>query len=310
MSERLCHVFVLRLVSVLVVAVVLLILAGQPSIGAGGDLAYSQGRLWKVSGVQGETSYVFGTMHVSEPSVLDLPEPVNAALDDSSLLMVELIFDAQGMAELSDLIRLDDGRLLYDILGPDLFNRVADRLEDGAPRARLNRLQPWIVALMLSQPERERSASTQGIPFLDIKLQQEAVSRGVDVVALESFTEQVAPFTSLSEEQLVAYIDASLGVPYWQVVEAYEMLRDAYLDGDLGELYRLSRTPTLKGSREIGDLVWEGLIYKRNDTMVARMEDKIARGGVFVAVGALHLPGENGILQQLADRGFTVEAVY
>lgn len=44
--------------------------------------------------------------------------------------------------------------------------------------------------------------------------------------------------------------------------------------------------------------------------MVERMKDAVARGGAFVAVGALHLPGERGVLQQLADRGFTVERVY
>lgn len=307
MSERLRGFFYIQIAPFLVTALILLAPLGQPLIGASSDIAYSQGRLWKVSGESGATSYVFGTMHVSDDRVIQLPEPVDDALSESSLLMVELIFDGRGLAELSDLMQLKDGRRLYDILGADLFTRVADRLEEGTTGASLNRLQPWIVALMLSQPSSGRMAAASNQPFLDLKLQQEAVTRGADVVALESFAEQVAPFANLSEEELVAYIDAAIAVPYWQTLETYNKLRDAYLSGDLAALYRLSRIP---GIAELGEQIWEGLIDRRNDTMVERMKDAVARGGAFVAVGALHLPGERGVLQQLADRGFTVERVY
>ena len=307
MTSVLRRFFILQIAPFFVTALVLLVPLGQTSVGASSDLAFSQGRLWKVTSEPGAESYVFGTMHVSEESVIDLPDAVDAALDKTSLLMVELIFDERGLAELSQLMQIQDGRNLYEILGPDLFTRVADRLEEGTSGAWLNRLQPWIVALMLSQPASERAAAASGQPFLDLKLQQEAVMRGADVVALESFAEQVAPFASLSETDLIAYIDASLGVPYWQVVETYDKLRDAYLDSDLSQLYRLS---DLSGSDEITDQVWDGLVDKRNDTMVTRMEAGVARGGAFVAVGALHLPGERGILQQLADRGYAVERVY
>ncbi|MGH6944671.1 MAG: TraB/GumN family protein, partial [Geminicoccaceae bacterium] len=36
----------------------------------------------------------------------------------------------------------------------------------------------------------------------------------------------------------------------------------------------------------------------------------LMRGAAFVAVGALHLPGEQGILNLLARKGYTVTRVY
>jgi uncharacterized protein len=51
-------------------------------------------------------------------------------------------------------------------------------------------------------------------------------------------------------------------------------------------------------------------VDERNLRMVERMTDRLAEGGVFVAVGALHLPGERGILNLLAGRGYRISRVY
>jgi uncharacterized protein len=51
-------------------------------------------------------------------------------------------------------------------------------------------------------------------------------------------------------------------------------------------------------------------VAERNLRMVERMTDRLAEGGAFVAVGALHLPGERGILNLLAGRGYRISRVY
>jgi uncharacterized protein YbaP (TraB family) len=52
------------------------------------------------------------------------------------------------------------------------------------------------------------------------------------------------------------------------------------------------------------------LIDDRNVQMVERMLPRLQRGSTFIAIGALHLPGEKGILQLLAEKGYTVSVVY
>ena len=50
----------------------------------------------------------------------------------------------------------------------------------------------------------------------------------------------------------------------------------------------------------------EALIDKRNDTMTERALPVLEKGPTFIAVGALHLPGETGLVKQLRDAGYTV----
>ncbi len=54
----------------------------------------------------------------------------------------------------------------------------------------------------------------------------------------------------------------------------------------------------------------EDFIVARNKRMVARMADILGEGGSFVAVGALHLPGDEGVLNLLAEQGYKVTRVY
>ena len=52
------------------------------------------------------------------------------------------------------------------------------------------------------------------------------------------------------------------------------------------------------------------LIDDRNVHMIERMLPRLKQGAAFIAIGALHLPGEKGILQLLTERGYTVSVVY
>jgi uncharacterized protein YbaP (TraB family) len=51
-------------------------------------------------------------------------------------------------------------------------------------------------------------------------------------------------------------------------------------------------------------------ILDRNRRMVERMGRRLFEGNAFIAVGALHLPGEDGILRLLEQQGYAVTAVY
>jgi uncharacterized protein YbaP (TraB family) len=58
------------------------------------------------------------------------------------------------------------------------------------------------------------------------------------------------------------------------------------------------------------DVLWRALIRERNLRMVERMQDRLLEGHAFVAVGAIHLPGDLGILDLLATQGYHISPVY
>jgi hypothetical protein len=84
---------------------------------------------------------------------------------------------------------------------------------------------------------------------------------------------------------------------------------DAYLDRDLEGLVLLQQQYMYADS-DIDDRFMLELVDKRNLRMVRRMQDVLAQGNAFIAIGALHLPGENGVLHLLEQQGFTVTPVY
>jgi uncharacterized protein YbaP (TraB family) len=51
------------------------------------------------------------------------------------------------------------------------------------------------------------------------------------------------------------------------------------------------------------------IITDRNHVMAERASTYLAKGGAFMAVGALHLPGEEGLVELLRKQGFTVTSV-
>jgi uncharacterized protein YbaP (TraB family) len=52
------------------------------------------------------------------------------------------------------------------------------------------------------------------------------------------------------------------------------------------------------------------LLAERNHRMVRRLQELLDQGNTFIAVGALHLPGEEGMLRLLQQRGYTVRVLY
>ena len=87
-------------------------------------------------------------------------------------------------------------------------------------------------------------------------------------------------------------------------------MRRSYLAGDLNAFYDLMIEHTAGGDRALVESVLEGPIYARNERMVARMAERLRDGNAFIAVGALHLPGERGILHLLEQQGFAVRRLY
>jgi len=83
-----------------------------------------------------------------------------------------------------------------------------------------------------------------------------------------------------------------------------------YLKRDLTGLKAYSDSHMAKGGQKLAKVLDKSLVVDRNHRMVKRMQPRLQEGNAFIAVGALHLPGEKGILRLLENRGYRVKAVY
>ncbi len=278
-------------------------------------LRHGRGRLWRVEAAEAAPSYVFGTMHSSDPRVLALPPPVWQAFTRAGALALEI--DMSGGPERAQQILggyfqamlLSDGRTLEQIIGPDVFADALAALRPyGVSAQVLRRLKPWAVYEALVRPPAAVTERGGGV-FLDLSLAREAKLRGKPVYGLETLEEQVAVFADIPEQDQVALVESAIAYAGEENLGA-ETLTRLYLAGDLGAIFRLWVEPVRRLGPDFTASVIERLFDERNAVMVARMDGLLARGNVFIAVGAGHLPGDTGVLHLLERKGYRVTRVY
>ncbi len=263
-----------------------------------------QGLLWKIDNGDGGVSYLFGTIHSEDPSVSTLPAVVEKAFMDSDQLVLEVVLDTSMMIYTSKAMLFTDGNRLSSVLGQQLFRKAASAMEErGIPERLLDRMKPWAVATALAMPEMRTGM------FLDYVLYTRAQEEGMPIHGLETVQEQIGIFEDMSVEDQVAMLEETL--QQRDLMEGiFTELLQAYRARDLARLVRINEELMASGNRKLAEDLRARLINERNYRMADRLSAYLGAGNVFVAVGALHLPGEEGILRLLDKRGYTVTAVY
>ena len=259
-----------------------------------------RGLLWKIDDGHAQPSYLFGTIHLEDPRVLKLPAAVTRALDGARSFTMEALLD--DAAQFTGDMFSTDGKLLADLAGEKLAQRTIELLDTRNVPARVARIiKPWAATILLSTP---KAATGQ---FLDRRLFQRARQNNQPVFGLESLDEQFGALNDLTMEDQISMLKYAVN-NYDQLPEAVETLIDLYLKRDLDGLAAASRRLAPPGGAE--EQFRQRLVDERNPRMAERMIPRLVEGGAFVAVGALHLPGENGLVSLLRRRGYRVTAVY
>ena len=281
---------------------VLLVLVAQPLTAWSGS--FDRGVLWEISKVGQQGSYLLGTIHSDHPSVTNLPAKVQKAFDVSGSFTAELELDMSSMLQAQMQLFLPDNKSLKSILGERYYRQsVALMSGYGVPEMLVDKMKPWAIAAQLSMPK-----STTGI-FLDLKLYQMAQQKGLKLHGLETVAEQMGVFESMTERQQKAMLIQAIK-DYPGMPQKISTLLRYYVNRDLRGMQTFSEAEMKRADPAITAIMKNKLIKERNHRMVKRMQPQLTEGKAFIAVGALHLPGKEGILQLLENRGYQVKAVY
>ncbi len=281
-----------------------------------------KGLLWRIGKDDLPDSYLFGTMHVTDPRVLNLPANAQAAFDEATSLVIETtdVLDpakaSMAMLKRPELMMFVDGQNLEQLIpAEDLPMVKAELSERGMPLGAVKMMKPWMLAAMLAMPACEITRKNDGIEILDISLATRAKNAGKPVGGLETMEEQIAAMASLPMKDHVNGLIETLRMADL-TNDVFETMIALYADGNTARIMPAlgAALEGKVGKNEVADLeaqaaFEEKMITNRNTIMAARLPEKLASGGAFVAIGALHLPGELGVVQQLKNAGFVVEAV-
>lgn len=265
---------------------------------------FEHGLLWKIETSTAPPSYLFGTFHSSDPRITTLPCPVLEAFNRARSYSMEVIANGAGIVAMAEAMFLPAGQSLRQLLGDPLFQETlrATGMEDDAGSNSIDRMKPWAVMMMLAAPRKH------GGLFLDMALQLKATRQGKETYGLETMPEQIAVFNGMPiADQIILLEDAIRTAKASD--QMIEELAQAYLRRDLSALLTLQEKYKSANSR-IQSEVEQRLLTHRNRLMAERMQARLKEGNAFIAVGALHLPGKDGLLNLLAAAGYRLSVVY
>ena len=283
------------------------------------------GKFWRIEHPSGAQSHLWGTMHVAHPVVLDLPDAAKEAIDDARIVALEIDYTYPDRDEI--FTRYDaPGRyrdagdpfaaqemLDLSYLGAAAESWVLDRLDNmGTGEDGLFILTyAGLAELLLSDPCDDFMASI--IPHQDNLIQTYAHIAGAEVRGLEAPNEFL---TDLADDPDTAKAVVAVYASYLQPednAQAFNAFIQLYREGRLGlmaawDAAHLQLVYPLDGLSAL-QKTDAYLLSARNERFLSRIDAELEDGGVFIAVGAGHLPGETGLVERLRAGGYTVTRI-
>ena len=300
----------LRFIKQLVVLVCFISAAPVFATDSAGDKAsilHPKGLLWKIEKPDLRPSYIYGTMHVSHKDVVNLAAPVEKAFMNTERFAMEVLLDAKAYDIVASRTLFKNGRTLKDVMSPGDYKKLAAFMltQFSMTEEIFSTMKPWVLFTLLMTPPEEWGKDNSA---LDMVLYRRAESRKIPLLGLETIEEQLDVLDGLTLKEQIWMLNKTVA-EYEEIEKQFAVMYDAYLRRDLAGLFLMQQDSMYEES-DIDDKFMVQLIDVRNHRMVERMQVYLQQGNAFIAVGALHLPGEKGILHLLELQGFSVKAVY
>jgi len=266
---------------------------------------HPKGLLWKIQKTGRADSYLFGTMHISDSRVIKLLSVLQQALKDSDVFAMEVVLDDVAQKAISKASLFADNELLQDYIDDLQLSRINRIMYQyyGVDPEDVNRMKPWAVMATLSSPPPQSNKNV-----LDLEIRNLAREFGHNVVGLETIEEQIDALSGMSMADQLWLLNKSLN-DFETSMTLWETMIESYLQRDLQALMK-EQEALMDDTSQIDDRFMEKLVDQRNIKMAERLIVLMQKNSVFAAVGALHLPGEKGVLHLLERAGYQVVPVY
>lgn len=271
-------------------------------------ISTTQGQLlWKITGNGLKNpSYLFGTHHLIPIQFLDSVPGLYPAFNSTKMVVSEVVLnnlDATPAIRMAAL--LPDTVTIRGLLSPAEYEFVNQELTNTLRMSldNLNKMHPSLISklyeLELYKKYEHFDENTQS----DTYFQLVAAKKGIPIAGLETVEQQVKllfPENIKKEAQLLV---ASIRNKEMLIQEMREMNR-LYREGNLDALEVLANQSNKQWN--VSEEENKKLIDDRNINWVKQLPDLIKNNSCFVAVGALHLPGNKGLIKLLKNEGYKV----
>lgn len=247
----------------------------------------------------GKTSYALGTIHLGVDAEARLPQIVWDRIDSSPSFAMETDLNDPALQKVLECV----GCSLKKELGPVYWKKLEDAITADVA-ARIDPMKPMVAATMMSM---------RGLPMttqMDTLLLARAQTGKKTVVFLEEAKVEAAILEKwMNVKALKSMLDDLEGAD-----KHTKQMLDAYITGDEAAMVKLSDDERAQAlahgytAKEYDESL-QDMLYGRNASWIGAIEKAHAAGGVFIAVGAMHLVGPKNVLELLANKGYKVTRV-
>ena len=278
---------------------------------AASSLVYTQAKpkedpslLYQVSG-KGlpKPSYIFGTFHAICSTEMVPLASLDTYLTQSDQLMMEIdMDDAVEMQSMVKAVAMPAGKTLNDLLTADELAKVDELTKSylGVGVDAVKSLKPATLTIILLT--RPKAIGCTPVTF-DMDLMKSAAAKKKPVVGLETVASQIKVLDSMPlDKQAKGLYKMSLDPP--KAIAELKKLMDVYKTQDVEKLFEA----TSRAASEDKEF-HARLLDERNISWIPKLEVAFKEKPTFVAVGAGHLGGKNGVLKLLRAKGYQVSPV-
>ena len=261
--------------------------------------AHENSIFWKLISPSGTESYLYGTIHTDDNRVSDINKKIIDALKSSQIFLMETMEISNPNLLLMSNI---DYSLYFNESDIDKIKLLADFHTMSFEK--VLKMKPWLLAVIFDSPR-------PITPFnLDNLLRTKARDLGLKIKGLETSEEHFQVLDNFSVEEQVNFLKKVLDKSLEQKEEDYERLMAAYLHQDLSNIIAINERLT---SQLVSKSMWikvkEKILINRNKVFFNRVHELSENNRLFIAVGASHLGGSNGLLKQFELAGYKLNAL-
>jgi uncharacterized protein YbaP (TraB family) len=260
--------------------------------------------LWKIDG-NGipKGSYLFGTMHLIEKQYFIFPDKLEKLVKKSDQLVMELP-GLPNQLEAMKLVKLEEGVTFFDFFTPEQTDTILNwaktelKMSEEKFRKTMGGMKPFVVVQTASQLQ--FIGKTESYEMTFEKLARE---NSIEIKGLETLEEQMSLFDDLTKEQQAEMVMEGIRDSE-RTIKLTRTMQEVYTRQNVDSLYLLIAEEGGTISEEQSEFLDD-----RNEKWIPKIEAMISDKKTFIAVGAGHLGGPNGVIRLLEKRGYTLSPV-
>ena len=255
--------------------------------------------LWKITGPNMESdSYLFGTMHLIKKEYFFFPRKLKKLISKTDQLVMEIV-GLPNQIDAMKYITLEEGSF-FDFFNTAQIDTILTWakanffMEESAFRSVFSKIKPFVIIQMATQIQFIGKTESYEMIFNEI-----AKNKGIETKSLETIQQQISFFDQLTNKQQVEMIMSGIRDSE-KSIDMIIKMQKTYVSQNVDALYQMITNDGSVISEEQSKFLDD-----RNENWIPQII-KLIKRNTFIAIGAGHLGGPNGVIRLLEEKGYTL----